>query len=202
MEAGNSFYKREIHLFCIGELRTDGWKSGWRQELERRCAEEKPSRITAPQIQVRQKRAEGCNPNPRYQAAVPTKFCDGCGKGLRKSTVGTKCQPCLRARPKCACGRTVSIVSDGDQCKECLRRDNRKPCAICPALLNAGNAYGLCKAHYEKYRHFIHQDELVKCADCDTQILKKNRFGRCMKHAKNLYNQSYRAKARELKRAA
>lgn len=182
---------RELYQFVIGELRTDGWVSDWRKEQERRRAEDVRTFVTAPQIKARQERV------------IIKKFCDGCGKGVKSNTKSGLCHPCSRKRAKCACGRTVYNKGiSATQCRECFHRGNRKVCALCPAMLNASTACGLCKIHYRKYRHFIHQEEKVKCSDCDTMILKKNRFGKCMKHAKNLYNQTYRDKARELKAAA
>jgi hypothetical protein len=37
------YTERELHLFCRGDIRTDGWKSEWRKEMERRQAEEAAS---------------------------------------------------------------------------------------------------------------------------------------------------------------
>lgn len=56
----------ELHLFLRGELRTDGWMSDWRRELERRRAEEEAKPIvTAPQIKQRQIKA--LKPKKQYQ---------------------------------------------------------------------------------------------------------------------------------------
>lgn len=175
------------------------WKSPWRIEQERRRAEEAGRRtlITATQIQTRQERPKQC----RNQRVTPTKFCGGCGKGVKSNTESGFCQPCLRKRDKCACGRTIYKGNSLSQCKQCHIRDTRKKCPLCPNMLNASNAYGLCKPHYAKYRRFIHQDQLSICADCPRLINRDNKFGRCVKHAKNFYLRDQRAKAK-LKRAA
>lgn len=176
------------------------WKSPWRIDFERYLAERPAKRIvSAPQIRARRERS---SPRCRNQRVTPTKFCGGCGKGLKSNTASGFCQPCMRARARCACGRTIFKNNSLTQCKQCHVRDSRKKCPLCPNVLNASNTYGLCKPHYAKYRRFIFQEQLSICADCPRLINRDNRFGRCVKHSKNFYLRDQRAKAKLLKAAA
>lgn len=184
------------------------WKSEWRVDFERRSKEAamKPRRIlSAVQIQARNERANEPVPRPpsprsRYKRVIPTTFCSGCNKGFTWPNKKGICNKCLRARPKCACGRTIYLGIEGNMCKECYHKANCQTCALCPNILNRTNVYGLCKPCYSKHRRSIHQDSLTTCGEdgCAAIVRKTNSVGRCRLHSRRLHA----ARAKENKKAA
>lgn len=203
----------DLYKFVIGETRTDGWQSPWLKEQLRRRAEDaaKPRNYMTPQVkpirlvkptQPKRERAERRigPPKPRYIPVVFTKFCSSCKAGLRKDTRADLCFKCQRARPTCACGKTVTLASTGTQCRECYHKGNKQKCALCSTLLNYGNQYGLCREHYWKNRGLIDQFDLKFCTvpGCDRQIRPSNKRQQCGKHSKGFYS----ARSRQLARAA
>jgi len=182
---------RSFQAFIRGDFHPTGWKSQWRIDLEKRMAEDQHKAqlriVTAKQIQVRQSR----------RPDMPSVICDGCGKSMRSSTKTKKCHDCTRIRDRCACGKVIIVGNATGQCKECFKQANRPKCAMCDAKLNVGNKYGLCKPHYIKMRHVIHQEPMVKCSDpsCNVLIRPTNMAGACRIHSRKMY--AKRAKAKD-----
>lgn len=64
-----------------------------------------------------------------YHPRVPTKFCAGCGKGLRINAMTPKCQKCTRQRNKCACGKTIYSRLTCGMCMPCYKKTELKEAA-------------------------------------------------------------------------
>lgn len=169
-----SEYGREFHKFVMGEIRTDGFKSGWRIEQERRRAEEMGKRqfVTAPQIVVRQKR-ESRPRGPQKPRAKrierPSKW--GIPSGSSPAEYGRIARKTWRDASLCgSCGQPA--VKDRYSCPSCMERKAKyycksvkkeyvprvvvqKFCKDCNVPLKSNNSYGYCRAHYRKRRHYL-----------------------------------------------
>lgn len=146
------------HLFCRGEIRTDGWKSDWRREQERRRIEAIAPRtvVTAPQIKVRQERKPAAPKPPRKPKAKPISnrdhmrrirqanrakgLCGSCGEPTQKGRYS--CVKCLEAKAKWYARKKGILFAP--------KIIQTKSCKVCSSLLNSNNRCGLCVKHYRK----------------------------------------------------
>lgn len=178
---------RELYLFAQGETRTDGWKSEWRLEQERRRAEEMQERkfVTAAQIKVRQERKE------RKPSSTPSRVCefDGCSTKIRRFNKTARCIHHCLPRPK-ATPRPVALC----------------PYTGCGNKLRSSNRNGVCWEHYFMFRRLIHQDPMAMCKTCGKRVRRETKFGLCRIHARSLHsklgNALKKERRAELKRAA
>lgn len=182
-----NYYQLELHKFIIGDLRTDGFKSDWRREQEKRRAEEMGKRIfvTAPQIKERQKRR------------APFSLA---GQACRMKRASRKCEVC------------ETEIRHNNKTGRCCRhkRPGIKPaaqkykCGACDKPMRK-TVFGVCKPCFTRYRRRIEQHH-DRCAECGCIIRKNTKFGLCVKHSKPLHAKAWKTTRKmrriELRRAA
>lgn len=154
------YTERDLHLFCRGDIRTDGWESEWKKDFRRRMAEEaaKPRPIvTAVHIQARRIRSK--TGEARSFSGPP---CTLCGKRMRDDAKAPIHERCGRIRPKCVCGKTLILGWPHPVCGTCYRAAEREKalagkriCAEpgCGKILQANNSYPKCREHSLKLRN-------------------------------------------------
>lgn len=156
-----SYFGTEEQKFLNGEIRTDGWKSGWRLEQERRRKEEMGKRqfVTAPQIKQRQDRPKVQGP---HNATPGT--CDVCGTGIRQ---GNKTGRCGKHPMK----------------RQFMRTDFK--CAACDEPMRK-TEFGICKTCFIRYRRRIVQSPVRVCAEpnCFHSLNKNNTYTKCRNHSR------------------
>lgn len=154
------YSEKDLHLFVRGELRTDGWKSDWRKEFERRHAEDaaKPRPIVRA-TQIAKRRIRSKDGISRAFSGAP---CMACGRPMRADVAGPVHERCARLRPKCPCGKTLKINWPHSICGTCYRAAERermlagkRVCAEagCGRILQKNNTYPKCRKHADKLRN-------------------------------------------------
>ena len=156
-----------MHEFINGEIRTDGWKSEWRREQERRRAEEMGKRffVRMPEIKIVRRQTRKDRPS---RARTPGFTRLGVPSGMNNVEYGRYRRSQWRAQG--LCGSCGGETANGlYSCASCLERKASyyckrmgKPyvmkkveprfCKVCEKLLNANNIYGHCRTHYKQKR--------------------------------------------------
>lgn len=148
------FSSQELSLFVRGDLRTDGWKSAWRIDLERRMAEE--ARNPVPKQKPKTKR-----PIVKEDRAYHRVLCRVCSRPMRAGSKTNIHVRCARKREKCACGRTLKIDWPRPICGRCYRRAERENelagrriCAEpgCGSILRPDSTSPHCRKHSTEWR--------------------------------------------------
>jgi len=165
-----SWYATELHKFVIGDIRTDGWKSDWRREQERRRAEEMGERkfVRMPEIKIVQKKPR---PSRAKTPKNPGFTRSGVPSGMSNVESNRYRRRMWRSQGLCGGCGTAPALNSLYSCGSCLERKARdwsrksgKPyvekkergfCKDCQKLLKSSNVYGYCQAHYRKRRHYL-----------------------------------------------
>lgn len=156
-----SQYGKELQMFIMGEIRTDGWKSSWRIGEERRRSEEMGKRVfvAAPQIKARQER------KPRVVIS-PARRCefDFCIAKIRRCNKTGRCDAHPLKRPP---------MKTGYQCPACDGAVRK-------------TKFGLCKGCQAKYRRLIEQTQVKICVEKDFRYLLNTNsvYANCPKHSR------------------
>lgn len=175
--------QRDIQLFVKGEIRSDGWISDWRIDLERRRKEDLGKRkfVTAPQIIARQARTRVTRPTPKPRVKAVPRTCEVCSTVIKTDN---KTGRCIHHQSK----RIQKVKS---------------LCPRCETPMRAHNKFGICTGCYQKYRRLISQEVIKMCDECPAQLRSNNITGKCMKHAYSVHrrteNASRRAKYKALR---
>lgn len=170
-------FDRDLRQFVIGAVRVDGWKSPWRREFERRSAEEaeRPARIVhAPQIRARQVRVQSLKKKPNREYFK--RECEVCGKKIRQTN---------------KTGRCIHHKVERPQSKELTQSYS---CGSCGKPIRK-TKYGVCKPCFIRFRRRILQNR-PRCAECNTIIRSKTKYGLCRKHARPVHTRATNAMRR------
>jgi hypothetical protein len=176
-----NFYKLELHKFILGEHRTDGWKSDWRKDLERRMAEDKLKPIVKrPKIEVKRVQSMKKKPNRFYFK----RECSVCAEPIRQDNKTGRCIKHKLERPQ-----PLEVAYACGACNKSIRK----------------TTHGICKKCYIKYRRRIEQRN-PRCAECGIVIRMSAKYGLCRKHCEPIYKKNEKLvrkmRRQELKKAA
>jgi hypothetical protein len=177
----------ELHAFVVGQLRTDGWKSPWRIDLERRMAAD-ANRTSVIRHQPQAKRVRSkeymhdlyLKRKAKRDAENPRPTCSRCdGLILRTNKIGL----CMDCR--------------GLERRSSNRQKAKRPprtCSMCDTRISWGNKSGVCTKHYHKAKRVVEMGPRPNCVECGAEIYRRNKLGKCRKCSLPFYKAAWREK--------